>query len=264
MGEINWGLGIMPDIGTNALAAFERGQQQGQQRRTRNALAAYATSPNEQTLAPLMQADPMLGMKFQQQQQEQAATQREQQRADLPTMGKLLRYGMQGPQQWAQARAQAQQMGIDVSQVPEQLDPQWAQQQVGMIDAMSSGKLDIPALAQEVMLSLPPDQRDVNHPAFVQAMQGAMAKTMALEPGGSVARYNPMTGQTEMVVLANPGGVVPGTPVQGGAPANLPHITSPDEAKRLPPGSQFIMPDGRVGTVPGGPTPQASGGFLGQ
>lgn len=51
-----------------------------------------------------------------------------------------------------------------------------------------------------------------------------------------------------------------------GAPAasgggNLPRVNTPDEAMRLPPGTQFLLPDGRVGTVPGGPTALPSGVF---
>lgn len=41
-----------------------------------------------------------------------------------------------------------------------------------------------------------------------------------------------------------------------GSPANLPHINSPQEAQRLPPGSKFIAPDGSIRTVPGGAGPQ--------
>lgn len=51
--------------------------------------------------------------------------------------------------------------------------------------------------------------------------------------------------------------------VGGGQGGDLPRVSTPDEAMRLPPGTQFMLPDGRIGTVPaqGGPTPQASGGF---
>ena len=36
------------------------------------------------------------------------------------------------------------------------------------------------------------------------------------------------------------------------APSSLPRVNTPDEARRLPPGTQFILPDGRIGTVPNG------------
>lgn len=44
---------------------------------------------------------------------------------------------------------------------------------------------------------------------------------------------------------------------------DMPHVATPTEAMALPPGSQFIMPDGRIGTVPGGAGGDASGGFPG-
>lgn len=50
-------------------------------------------------------------------------------------------------------------------------------------------------------------------------------------------------------------------PREGGQSGGLPRVNSPDEARSLPPGSKFLMPDGRVGTVPGGPTQPASGPF---
>lgn len=77
-----------------------------------------------------------------------------------------------------------------------------------------------------------------------------------VEPGGSVVGIAP-GGQVTEYVRANPGGAAPYSPVDG----DIPTVSSPDEAKRLPPGSQFRTPDGRVMRVPGGPTQSASGGF---
>lgn len=53
MPEINWGMGIMPDIGGNAMAAFQAGQERKQQELGRNALSAYATDPSEGNLNAL-------------------------------------------------------------------------------------------------------------------------------------------------------------------------------------------------------------------
>lgn len=48
----------------------------------------------------------------------------------------------------------------------------------------------------------------------------------------------------------------------GEAGDNIPTVATPEEAKRLPPGSKFKTPDGRIMQVPGGPTGSApSGGF---
>lgn len=58
---VNWGLGVMPDVGGNALNAFKQGQQERQQADARNALAAYATNPDdEQALNALAPHQPQL------------------------------------------------------------------------------------------------------------------------------------------------------------------------------------------------------------
>jgi hypothetical protein len=41
----------------------------------------------------------------------------------------------------------------------------------------------------------------------------------------------------------------------------MPTVSTPQEAAKLPPGTQFRLPDGRIGTVPGGAGGNASGGF---
>ena len=60
MAEINWGLLQTPDIGMNALAAFEHGRAQRKQEMAQNALAAYATNPNEQTLNAVAPYNPQM------------------------------------------------------------------------------------------------------------------------------------------------------------------------------------------------------------
>jgi hypothetical protein len=43
---VNWGLGVMPDVGGNALNAFKQGQQERQQADSRDALSQFATNPD--------------------------------------------------------------------------------------------------------------------------------------------------------------------------------------------------------------------------
>lgn len=78
---INWGLLQQPDIGGNAMAAFNQGQQQGQERATRNALSAYANDPSQ--IAGVIAADPAIGIQLQREQRQQA-----QQDAALARQGK--------------------------------------------------------------------------------------------------------------------------------------------------------------------------------
>jgi len=55
-----------------------------------------------------------------------------------------------------------------------------------------------------------------------------------------------------------------GAAMGGGAPTpppNLPRINNPADIANLPPGSQFVAPDGSIRTVPGGPAAPQPGGF---
>lgn len=247
--------------------SYRQGQEEARQRKTENALRDYVMSKvgDNQQIGAIAEADPRLAMQVQQQEAAAQASAREQQMKQMPVLGRLLSYAKQGPQQWAEAISTAQSYGMDVSRVPQQFDPAWADTQIMFAQAMQDPQtLDkLPAMAQEVMLSLPPDQRDVNNPAFVQGMSVQLRKLYPLQPGGGMAGINPATGQAEMVITPNPGGFSAGAPAGGGG-GNMPRVSSPQEAAQLPPGTQFMMPDGRIGTVPGGPTPQASGGFPGR
>ena len=75
---------------------------------------------------------------------------------------------------------------------------------------------------------------------------------------------NDAAGVPVAVDVTNPDGSVSRQymrPRQIGGGQDMPTISSPDEARRLPPGTQFRTPDGRVMRVPGGQTPAASGNF---
>lgn len=88
-----------------------------------------------------------------------------------------------------------------------------------------------------------------------------------------VQAANPAPPRTEQSYDANGNQMfvtVPGTPAIGpgaslfGQPQpteNLPTPASPDEARRLPPGTRFRLPDGTIGTVPGGQSQSGSGNF---
>lgn len=62
----------------------------------------------------------------------------------------------------------------------------------------------------------------------------------------------------QFLKLTHPGMMTPFAMETGGSfelpdqTSGLPIISTPDEAHNLPPGTRFRMPDGRVGTVPGG------------
>jgi hypothetical protein len=91
--------------------------------------------------------------------------------------------------------------------------------------------------------------------------QFVQPKLVPVTQGGSVTAFNPDgTQQTvyESPTVQGPGGVPYERPP---AMKNLPTVQTPEDAAKLPPGSQFRLPDGRIGTVPGGAGGNASGGF---
>lgn len=138
---VNWNIAT----GNNALNMFQYGAQLGQQVRERrdaaeqkNALTAYATDPNAPgAFEGLAKANPGMAIQARGQQQQAAQQQQEQRRADLPTITRLLEYSTdEGTYQ--QARATAQQIGIDTSTLPANFDPNWRNQQLGTLRAIGS------------------------------------------------------------------------------------------------------------------------------
>ena len=55
---VQWGLGLAPDAGGNALAAFQQGRKEHKIEQGQNALAAYAVNPNDANLNALAPHDP--------------------------------------------------------------------------------------------------------------------------------------------------------------------------------------------------------------
>lgn len=115
---IQWGLAA--GNGNNALANFGMGVQLGQnfqdrrdQREQSNALLDLRRQQEERLRA--------------QQEQQQAQQQQQQRRANIGDVAKL--FDGVNEQNYGQRIALAQQMGLDVSGVPQQFDPAWIEQQ---------------------------------------------------------------------------------------------------------------------------------------
>lgn len=235
MSQIDWRMGLMPDVGQNIMGAFEAGQEKAQKGRERNALAAYVQNPNGQTLGAVTQDNPMLGMQLQDRKAQKLAAQQAeaQKRADrsreqLPIMVKLLEQAT--PQNYAETVALAKNYGLDVSQAPPSFDPNWIESNKVLAKAMQSPQImkDLPDLAQKVMLTLPPSNRDPNDPVFIEAMAKAITaeytKTIPYTEGGGVAGFNPLSGETKTIVAPNPGGFAPGSPVKSIPPSAIDYL----------------------------------------
>lgn len=137
---INWGLANQNGF-QNALAqGMAYGQQikrNREEKEYKNALAGYDPS-NPETIKPIMQADPRLGLQLQQQSAAQQAAAQKQRQQDMGTFRQLLKQAGQSPEGWSQAMGAAQQLGLDVSRVPQQYNPQWAQEQLFIMDALEN------------------------------------------------------------------------------------------------------------------------------
>jgi hypothetical protein len=250
--SINWD---MAGRGNNALAYFQLGQQLGQQvidGRVNRAVGKIMQAdqpgqmPNGQ--APdlsrewqtVAQNDPRL---FGQLQQQRAAV--EKQRAETEAgnrrmLRRMLKMAGTNPQQ---AFTAAREQGIPLDNVPQPGTPEfepWRQTQLFILEAVETpeGKDMLTNAAKEYMLTLPPDQRDPNNPAFYQGfgkyLQNKEMRLFGLQPGGALAGIDPVTGNPKVLVAPNPGGFAAGTPVGTPPPAASPPPAAIDYLRKNP------------------------------
>lgn len=252
---VNWGL-AGNGIG-NALGMFQAGAQLGQSARVRqnerltdNALSALVTNPrDEAAMASLGQVNPRLAMEFQQRNQQQAQQAQQQQRVSMEQVSQLLN-GVT-PENYAERLATARQWGVDVSSAPAAYDPNWvnSQQQMAQLLQTPQGQEALSTAGKEAQdEGFRPGTPEFNR-RVTERLNMADTKYLPVQAGGNVVAIAP--GQAPQWAVAAPGVAQPQA-----QNTQLPRISSPAEAAALPPGSQFIMPDGRIGTVPG----QAQGG----
>lgn len=264
MAEIQWGLAG----GNGTQNAFAQGFQIGEaikrrqvEQQTSNALSGLVANPQQDDaqfseLIKGLPGNAALQLTQARQQYQQQA--RQQERDAIPVTLNMLRAAT--PENWQGLRQRAIQLGIPGAQKsPEQYDQNWIGSTVQQLQAFSTpqGREAASTAGKEAVdAGYQPGTAEFNN--FVrQRLTAGDRRTIPLQPGGSVAEYDPATGQARLVIAPNNGSAQTGSPVSG----ELPRITDPAQARRLPPGSQFLLPDGRIGTVPGGGSSNAAGGF---
>ena len=211
---VNWGLGVPQTNAGNAfMDAYKQGQVQHRQDAARQAMGNLVQNPNDpQALAALAKVDPSAAMQFRQQQIEYHKAQLAEHQDSILKGAQIIREtNPQDQASWTRSLALAQQAGVDISQIPQVWNEETKQYAAGVVHLADAFK----------------------------PQASNMDKFIPLQPGGSVAKVNPQTGQVEMVVLPNEGGHAAGAPAQAGA------------VPPLPPGFQ----------LDGGPAPQGPGGF---
>ena len=239
----------------------EYGRQRREQTDQRNALSAYAIDPSEGNFNALAQHLPQVAM--QQRASRDAAAQREQQAGyeGIQQFRPVLEQAMQSPQAWQQARTALAQSGHDISDVPEQFDPNWAQGQLMILNAADDGSL--PGIVQEFQAA----GIDVDTPTGKQALRDALEGKYGSEytdQEGNVRRrrlFNlpPVDGgqQTQAPQMA---GVPSGSPLSQPAPVQAPQPGAIEDGYRFrggnPADPNSWEPVGQQMTAPAAPQGQ--------
>jgi hypothetical protein len=83
-------------------------------------------------------------------------------------------------------------------------------------------------------------------------------KIITPQPGGGAYGYDPRTQHATTIIQPNDNPALTGQPVGQG----MPHVTDQSSYDAVPPGAQYMSPDGHIRTKQGGQTGAPSGGFL--
>lgn len=272
--QIGMGLNDPSQVGQGWQNAMLTGLEMGRQAATRDAFKDYAANPTMEGANAVMQHDPSLGFQLMGMQEKRDAAQLQAQNAE--TEKQLTARALRGDQEARDALAY---WNTDMYL---KLDERQKDQVDEMMEAIAQSAFSIlqkppqeqgPAL-QQVLAGLQAQNVDVSQLNLTgnpeQDLMNALILTgqlddwerfsqpqnINLQPGGGFYQLDPITGQVTPVVVPNPGGAVPFTPAQ-----DMPRVTSPAEAMNLPPGTQFVDPQGQVRVVPGGASGNAGGNF---
>lgn len=241
--DINWGgynsFFERNNAGDSIQRGFEAGQAERKQRMQENALAQYATNPNDPgAVNALAQVDPRLAIQAREKMaiadERQRKTQTElteASRANVLRGAQIIRQVQPKDQaSWDQVLATAQAAGIDTSTVPRQFDPNFATNMVNLADTFE------------------PVKAEASPFSFI-----------AGQPGAGVYVGDRRTGTLTEKVRANDGTVAAGTPVAAPNAAGGPKPGTVEGGYRFKGGDPSRQENWEP--VAGGPTPQASGNF---
>lgn len=257
--SVDWRLGLSPDVTGNAFGAFMQGQQAQEADKAKNAMTAYVTNPNPENLNALAPYQPQLVLQQKQAEQEKAAK-----AAEAKLIGDALTGNPEARKQLAYTN----------SEMYLKLDDRQKKAVDGMMDNIGQTAFKI--------LQLPEDQQNaaldqaiagfkangIDTSSFVRTGNAKNDLMVALAVSGQLDKYEKFA-QPNYVPVGEGGlaGFQFGQPIQqGGQPQNFgpqQQVARPaDKAAydALPPGTQYVAPDGSVRTK-GGASGNAGGPF---
>jgi hypothetical protein len=236
--------------GNAFLQAYEGGRERRRESETQNALTQYAMNPQDpKTKAQLARWNPKMAIEVRQHEETMRLKQLEGYKDQIQIGAAILEANPPRDQaSWDMVRQMAGRYGINAAELPQTWDATAQQYVQGVIAANKRLNPDKDARPSDVKSweyrqSLPEPQR----PAYDAFIRNARPQIFGSAEGG----YN----------IYDPNAAQPPAAQQPPSMANMPRVTTPQEAAQLPPGTQFVLPDGRIGTVPGGAGGNASGGF---
>jgi len=262
--SVDWRLGLAPDVGGNAFNAFLQGQQAKEGDMAKNAMTAYVTDPNANNLNALAPYQPQFVLQQKQAEQEKQAKLAEQ---------KLVGDALANPDPMVRTQAR-QQLAYTNSELYLKLDQ----------NGKAAVDKTMQAIGQQAfhIMQLPKEQQE---PALQQALRGLQANGIdtssfhltgdpdvdlrtALAVSGQLDDFEKFA-EVKYTPLGEAGAIGTrfGVPLQqNGQTQNFgpqQQVARPaDKAAydALPPGTQYVAPDGSVRTK-GGASGNAGGPF---
>lgn len=211
-------------IGQSVQHGFQNGRAMRSENETRNALSQLVQDPmNQDAMTSLAKYNPQAAMQMQDrqrgiqgQQAKQAEAAKAAQAKQMGQVRQLLSHAEQSPEGWQQAMSAAQGLGLDMSQLPQQYDPNWARQQLFILDAFDKDEEALPGIARELQAA----GLDVSSPEGQQALRKAIE-------GKYAGTYIDGQGNTRQRPIFNQsGGASRAAPSSGGQPQILQQAAS--------------------------------------
>jgi hypothetical protein len=243
--SVDWGLGLQQGNAGDAFSnAFQKGLQTNRENTARNAMATLVQNPNDpKALSELAKVDPQTAMEFRKQQIEQVKAQLGQHHDNIIQGAQILRqFNPKDQASYTAALQAAQAAGIDISQVPQQYNEQYVQGVIHIADALKP-------------------EAGAQDPGIIREFDIATQRHLVPE-GTSFQQYAQMRNPGMTAPVTIPYGATVTAPGQA-ASGNVPQVHDQASYDAIPPGSQYMTPDGHMRVKGGSTAPAPSSGFPG-